>query len=318
MNEKNTGDKPSIISEQNLETKQNTFVVYQFGKVASTSIVNSFNDCEDTIAYQSHFLGENMFRSSLDRLMSVDLDDYSYFHTEGQLIQNIRINRMINRFKVDNSLTQNLYFLSLSRDPIDYMRSVLIQDFVAYYEQLKVLYPDLYKDLNNQEFVKSTVRLLLESFIDLAKFCGGVDNVDQNSLSKYYKENRRIDAFKEKLEKQFMLIFLRPFNWFESHFSNFLGFRKENMEKIDDNIFYHKLNWCTVYIIRYEDLHKSMNQLLKLTNISEGFQMQNKNISSDKYFAEEISEPFKDNSLRQQLYEVSKSGYTDFFDYRFK
>ena len=53
-------------------------IVYQFGKVASTSLVNALNKCPRIEAHQSHFLGE----SALQRIIpiAVGRGTSAYFH----------------------------------------------------------------------------------------------------------------------------------------------------------------------------------------------------------------------------------------------
>jgi hypothetical protein len=40
------------------------FIIYQYGKVGSTSLVEALNKLPDTEAYQSHFLGEAAFSAT--------------------------------------------------------------------------------------------------------------------------------------------------------------------------------------------------------------------------------------------------------------
>ena len=69
------------------------FIVYQYGKVGSTSVVNALNQLPESEAFQSHFLGESAFSETLKRLQDPAASDYVFEHSAGQLIENLRIYR---------------------------------------------------------------------------------------------------------------------------------------------------------------------------------------------------------------------------------
>ena len=96
------------------------FIVYQYGKVGSTSVVNALDQLPETEAFQSHFLGEAAFSEPFNRLQDPAVSDYVFEHSAGQLIENLRIYRhYLRRGTSDNRLT----IISLAREPFDWFRS---------------------------------------------------------------------------------------------------------------------------------------------------------------------------------------------------
>ena len=66
------------------------FVVYQYGKVASTSIVKSLNKINDVKAVQTHFLGMCEFIEVLDLVLDPYESEYFTYHRQGQLVRRHR------------------------------------------------------------------------------------------------------------------------------------------------------------------------------------------------------------------------------------
>ncbi len=52
------------------------FIVYQYGKVGSTSLMNALNTMPDTQAFQSHFLGKDAFTQTLTRLQDLGVKPF--------------------------------------------------------------------------------------------------------------------------------------------------------------------------------------------------------------------------------------------------
>lgn len=112
-------------------------VVYQFGKVASTSVVAALNLLPDVEAVQCHFMGKQALSQVLDSLFAPTMTDYFYFHQRGQLIENIDITRKVSQLRQPGTSEQNLLVLSMCRDPMDWFRSALTQDAAAHLDRMQ-------------------------------------------------------------------------------------------------------------------------------------------------------------------------------------
>ena len=102
-------------------------VVYQFGKVGSTALVQALNGLPETDCIQSHFLGVDALREVVPQMVNPRLSDYFFRHLSGQFARNIETTRRMNAIK-SGLLDEHLITLTLSRNPVEWMRSAITQD----------------------------------------------------------------------------------------------------------------------------------------------------------------------------------------------
>ena len=101
-------------------------IVYQYGKVASTSLVTTFNKMRGVSAHQCHFFGEDAFRATVTRLCNPDTNDYFFKHSLGQLAENLKAYRLYHR--KDPAEDDRCIVLTVAREPFDWFRSSLVQE----------------------------------------------------------------------------------------------------------------------------------------------------------------------------------------------
>ena len=109
------------------------FIIYQYGKVGSTSLSAALDQLPGAQASATHFLGEKAFREVFDRLLDPRTPQYFFEHESGQLFRNLRIHRQFLRRDTDPGA---LTVVSLAREPFDWFRSAFAQDIRQHLEML--------------------------------------------------------------------------------------------------------------------------------------------------------------------------------------
>ena len=299
-------------SEDLPSLKKHNFIVYQFGKVASTSIVNSLNKLPDTASFQSHFLGCNNFQNAIKRLDDPVLDDYFYHHLEGQLFRNLRLNREVIKFKSGCYPGQKLHFVSVARDPVDYARSALLQDINGYLNSFVVIWGR--GDESEPQYIQSSVDKLI------ALYQGFLEQTDLSLVKDMSPIPGYIDRCgyigeRKTLLVQMMQVMHRPLIWFDSQFRNYLGIRVEDMSSEIDGMLYKDLGWCDSYLFKYENLGAGMKGMLTKIGMGDGFSFSRDNDSALKPYVRELNCCFSDDVKEEILTLQRASSYCQLFGY---
>jgi len=274
------------------EQHNNFVVVYQPGKVASTSIVNSLNNIDGIRAVQSHFLGKESLKSIVDSLVDTNQSEYFHRHRVGQFLNNLDITREILCFREGHYPEKKLTIVSLVRDPFDWFRSSLSQDiegyipiFRRYANSMRIIFD------SDESLIMNSLPSILSHLYEAFDEIGGVDEF----FSQKRPFNEMFLNFDKCLREDLInisCVFIRPFSWLDDHLSNFLLVNIDSFFEIFPLILWKDLKWCGVYIIRYEDLPKSMQFIAKRMNIG-ALSLNKYNISSEKILNYEINECFK-------------------------
>ena len=163
--------------------------------------------------------------------------------------------------------------ISLARNPLDWIRSSIVQDIEGYFPVLKsLLNKQNIETTDDQDIIVkglahiiTTMTLILnrEGGVDacLERMPNNADAVFENSSFAADMDSRRI----------FHMI-LRPFNWFEKHFQKALNVHPSQMKKVGG--LHEFADQTTNYVvIRYEDLEQALPAYLK-SNGMEKFQLE--------------------------------------------
>ena len=105
-------------------------IVYQMGKVGSTSIVASLNSA-GVSAYQSHFLDTSSFHSAIDKFdLPSSISKEAANHISVQLQRNLILRNKVKQYQTnDPACEDNLGIITLVRDPLNWYFSNLAQNF---------------------------------------------------------------------------------------------------------------------------------------------------------------------------------------------
>ena len=289
-------------------------VVYQMGKVASTSLVATLDSLPGVTAVQSHFLGEALLQEILPSLVNPAQSDYFHAHQLGQFKLNIEVTRRINMI-LSGHRAERLLILSLTRDPLDWFRSSLVQDMQGYAPDL-LTYGARHGLGGDSDDARITAALpdLIGHFAALLDSRGGIDAYfEQRRQGKDEGfEGTRIEA--DPLLQQIFRMMLRPYTWFEHHFERARGFRLSEMDH--DGAVYTRHDVRADYLIlRYEDIDTVFIPAMAALGLTVPARLQEKNLSAQKAFAEATRAAFATEAGSALAFLARRSAYARRFRY---
>lgn len=273
-------------------------IVYQFGKVASTSIAATLDDLDEITAVQCHFLGEAALSAVIPTITGAQVSSYFFKHQLGQFIENVRITRRMNRIRAGKG-NERLLVISIARNPLDWIRSSIVQDIEGYLPVLKsLLKKQNIGATDDQDIVVQGLAHLITSTTFILNREGGVDAC----LKRMQKNPEAVfenSAFATDMDsRRIFYMMLRPFDWFEKHFQKALNVHPDQMNKVDGA--YELSDSTTNYIIvRYEDIDHVLPAYLKANDMPTFTELTRENTSGIKPFATECVDAF--NTPESQL-----------------
>lgn len=291
-------------------------VVYQLGKVASTSTVALLNQLAHVEAVQSHFLGQVALQKILAQVINPETSEYFHFHQRGQFLRNLDITRRMNLLRADKVPNERLLLISCTRDPMNWFRSAFTQDIAGYLPALRDVAADMtdVDATDDDAIIRAVVPDLLTSFSSVLTTLGGVDRtVSALALPGFHADLAKGVWFHRRLKDIFILM-TRPFNWFEMHHNKALD------QTFSD---YTKTNgyWAcqegpsNFAILKYETLEDSLRSLIENLGLGPMPSLPRENTSDAKDHAEALSEIFAtpaSDALRAQF---ATSAYAQRFGY---
>ena len=290
-------------------------IVYQFGKVASTSLVNTLSADPTLDVHQSHFLGEH----ALQRIVPIAVDKstnvYFHEHLRGQLLSNVELTYRMNQVLAGEGAAK-LKVISLSREPLDWLRSGILQDIVGYR-------PDL-MDFAKKAGCKSGDEEgllqfgLIEALRRIGEFIdtkGGIVPVvdefhDVGGKAMLAPVGHGADLIVRRL----FFLALRPLTWFEEHFRPCFGIGLDDFEQVGD-IWIARQPRADFAILRYEDLTNGFGQAMSALGIKNPGSLLTDNVSASKPFAGDVNAAFSSEAAAQLRDRLITSGYARSFGY---
>lgn len=265
-------------------------VVFQFGKVASSAIVDSLNRVAGVTAVQSHFLGAEMLQQMLGQLLYPGGADYFYRHRLGQFVENIRITREINAFREGLRPDTRLTLISVTREPLDWLRASLVQDLQGYLTGFAALgrHWGLSPDTEG-ELIRAVLPRLLGTVAARLDEAGGPDAFLSGPLvwSRLIEStgDPEIDLFQET----FAAMTLRPISWFYTHFAAAAGAQADHLDSAEQGLCFHAApGWCELYVLRYERVEEGFRRVAERLGL-EGVELARVNESRDKPHAQVVA-----------------------------
>jgi hypothetical protein len=289
-------------------------VVYQMGKVASTSLVATLNKHPDITAVQSHFLGIDLLKEILPSLVDSRLGDYFYMHQFGQFKVNIEITRQINLI-LDGEGESRLLILSLARDPVDWFRSSLVQDMQAYAPQLIDFALRLgINGTTEDDIVGAALVRVFQDFANILTTRGGIDAHFDKLRSGEGEAFVGTVLESEVAMQRIFRMMLRPYRWFEEHFERAL---KCQLSSFDHTAGVYSLHTerADYVVLRYEDIDQSFCQAMTAVGLDVPLQLEEKNISREKPFAFVTRAAFDSAAGANLIHLARRSAYSYRFGY---
>ena len=256
------------------EVQNNNFVfIYQMGKVASTSLLNSINEY-DYIARQTHFLGKKHLHEMLDHILIPGINDFFYYHNKGQLVENIENMRIINLLK---KLNKKINIITLVRKVDDWFWSAITQQYEG-------LWPK-YKRYARQKGLESSDRyeIIRLFYNDFFNFCIEHDI----SVGEYQESNRKIFRLREKLNNpdnnlfiDHLMILNGPLVWYDQFFNDTFDIDVYSKPLLNNNITL-EVEEFKILLLKYENIKELIPDIGTFLNI-DNFTLKQDNTSNVK------------------------------------
>jgi len=267
-------------------------VVYQFGKVASSAIVDSLNRVPGVSAVQSHFLGAEMLQQMLGQLLFPGGEEYFFRHRLGQFVENLRISRELNAFRQGLRAPTRLTLISVVREPLDWLRASLVQDIEGYLPGFAAVgshWGLAWED--GEGLIRGVLPRLLGTIAERLGAVGGPDAF----LSGPLDWSRLIEVTGDSGSDLFLAgvaeMALRPTSWFDVHFPAGVGTTVDELTAAENGLWRHAdLGWCALYVLRYESIDQGIAAVVADRLGLEGLRLDWINESGAKPYAGVIAE----------------------------
>jgi hypothetical protein len=243
-------------------------IVYQYGKVASTSLVTTLNKMRGVSAHQCHFFGEEAFRATVTRLCNPDTNDYFFKHSLGQLAENLKAYRLYHRKHAAEG--ERCIVLTVAREPFDWFRSSLVQEIEGHIPALTLSLRDRgVESMSQEQIVSEGLTLLIERISQAIETVeGGIDALvpaKRRELDQMlpFTDTEDFEAFLFILSR-----FLQPHWWFRTQFTPELGIAISDMIDTGSGLLRSPTQTGDVYLARYEQLEPAFARLLDLEDLA--------------------------------------------------
>lgn len=284
---------PGVESEEPVPVARPTdyVVVYQFGKVASSAIVDSLNRLPGVSAEQSHFLGAELLQQMLGQLLFPGGDDYFFRHRLGQFVENLRITRQLNAFRQGLCEPTLLTLVSVTREPLDWLRASLVQDLQGYLPGFAGLGRHWGLAWEDEEaLIRAVLPRLLGTLAAKLEAAGGPDAFLAGPLDWGRLVDGTGDAECDLFQESFAAMVLRPISWFYVHFPAGAGIEVTALEEAERGLYFHAdPGWCDLFVLRHEQVEPGMTRVAERLGLTD-FRLERVNESRHKPHAELIAE----------------------------
>ena len=283
-------------------------IVYQFGKVASTSIVKSLNNCPGVEAHQSHFLGEDALKRMVSSATDTNTNPYFHKHIVGQFMTNLELTYNMNRAMKDAK--RKLVVLNLTRDPIDWLRSCIQQDVEGYFDDIVAHARTRGIDAEGDEalFTSGLTDILREN-VELIEAKGGIQETLNEFTSlrgqAFFKDTEVVPG---SIVAKIWFLVVRPLIWFEDHFEKCFSISFGDFSK-SENHWEHINNQASFVILRYEDIASDLVKAMASVGIEMTEPLAKENLSRNKPHSSSILSAFNSTPAELLRNHIKKSHY---------
>lgn len=289
-------------------------IVYQFGKVASTSLVNTLRKEPSLEVQQSHFLGEDALKRIIPIAVAKSTNAYFHEHLRGQLLANVELTYKLNRV-LSGEGAMKAKIISLSRNPIDWFRSGIQQDIIGYREDLLNLAQPEANDGDEGALLQRGLVDALQRIADIIEKKGGVTaTVDEfhEIGGKAMLERDGEDA--PQIVRRLFFLALRPLTWFEEHFRPCFGLALSDFDR-REGFWLASRDRADFALLRYEDIETSLGPAVAALGLPRVGPLLRDNVSKTKPYAADVTKAFASVPAARLGALLRGSDYARFFGY---
>ena len=298
-----------------MEENASLVVVYQFGKVASTSLVNTLNKCPGVDAHQSHFLGESALQRIIPIAVGRGTNPYFHEHLTGQLVANVRLTYKVNKV-LSGQANGPLRVISLSREPMDWFRSGIVQDIDGYRGDILAHADALgLPGESDSQRLQNGLEHILQSLSEIITAKGGIEPTLREFLQKGGASMMEgIAVGQAPIVRKLFFLAIRPLVWFDEHFAKCFDKTLEDFAPKDG--FWVAEGPSSVFVLlRYEDLSQVLESAMSAIGITLVKPLQRDNVSRSKAHAEDVVAAFASDAAGALGQHLLASDYARFFGY---
>lgn len=259
-------------------------IVYQMGKVGSTSIVHALSKYPDFEVHQAHFLSPKTFRDSIEHLLNENTSDYIFHHQRGQTFSNIGLYRRLFKALNGHRDAESITIISGRRKELDWTRSALIQDFPEY----KVVFQEITNllEIGHSMTDRESTEFGFYKTIDLviALRAAGIA-WDEFGRLHFKKIPKGIDIHSWELfqkYKRILNLFSRPYHWFSEQFESLFDLNLNDYENQNGGVIFIEKNNLSIMIYNYDKLNEEFHQITRYLGLEGEVNLPVSNVSEDK------------------------------------
>lgn len=266
-------------------------IVYQYGKVASTSLVATLNRMRGVQAHQCHFFGKDAFLSTVSRLCNPHTNDYFFKHSLGQLNENLRVYRQYHHKHRDAE--ERFIVVTVAREPFDWFKSSVLQEIEGHLANFRLaLEAEQSRQMGDRELVTSGLALVFSRIHQALDTVGG--DINGLTVARRRDLNQHIPFADADDFEAFLFIlsrYLQPHVWFQTQFTPEFGVVPTEMETVAGGLRRSDTEKGPVYLIQYERMEEAFAALCALEGLPSK-SLSRANTGADKHYASEVSAAF--------------------------
>ena len=258
-------------------------IVYQRGKVGSTSIVDALNRAGAT-AYQSHFLDTETFRNAIQRFANPQLPEESAHHLSHQLQRNLVLHNKVAKYLSRSGETgDKLGIVTLVRDPLDWFYSNLAQNIFDIRDHVRNWLGFVSGSEVGDIGADELILYLEELFACFMRHVTRMSSDIPEQMRTLFREAASSES--GRLYRFFygqVSNLTRPHFWFDHHWTPLFGIDVQNMDFDDiSGRAFHESGNLRFMLIRFENLEGSADAMADFFGLK-GLSLNRLNKTSDK------------------------------------
>ncbi len=292
------------------------FIVYQMGKVASSSIVAALSTVRGADVHHCHFLAPASLRKAAERALDPMLSRFQYHHLSRQLLANLDCHRLIGRAGRGLERDTAVTLISLSREPLEWTRSYLVQDMPEFEPLLLRI-----AALNGcgRADVEDRIAYSLGRLIAcVATLCDALGCVTRIAGLTHGEVRERCGIASEeeaRILKRLAMLFVRPHVWFRDELEALLAAPLASFEPIGPHMYRKTRGSIRAFVLRYEDLEDNFASLADHLGLPGLPPLARDNASAAKSHAALVKAAFAASPEIGAIRRRSATDYARFFGY---
>ncbi len=292
------------------------FIVYQMGKVASSSIVAALSTVRGADVHHCHFLAPASLRKAAERALDPMLSRFHYHHLSRQLLANLDCHRLIGRAGRGLERDTAVTLISLSRDPLEWTRSYLVQDMPEFEPLLlRIAALNGCGRADPEGRIAYALGRLIACVAALCDASGCVTRIAGVTHGELRQRCGIASEEEARILKRLAMLFVRPHVWFRDELEALLAAPLASFEPIGRHMHRKIESPIRAFVLRYEDLEDNFASLADHLGLPGLPPLARDNASGAKAHAALVKAAFAASPEIEAIRRRSATDYARFFGY---